>query len=909
MMSKLMRTWGLAVVVAALLAAVLSVAPALAQQQTQKAPPGAQKSAPAAQQAPAPAPTPPPAPAQPAVPTQAPADTPAPADVPAQPAPPADERSKPTGLPKEVAADIARLTTAMDGVRQSIERLKESDADLARLRGEIDQIMQGFSRSADTLRPLLGAARKQVESLGAPPAKDAPPEAPAVTAERERIGAVVANLDGALKTIDLNDVRSRELIQQITEQRQALFARNLLRSTYSPLTPYHWQRAARDMPAAAGFAQYLAADWLRAATPVLPQLIAALAVAVLAFVGLTLLVSWLVRQSDRPPPDGRTFFQRAQRIAWVAPARMFPTVVAIGIMHFALSLLGLRDAQGTQVISAIFEAVLLSVVVGAIIITVLSPRTPGLRLVNLANRPARHIARYLTGIVAVYAVDLALADIGRTLVVPLSLIVMRTLAASLIYAALLTGLLLTRFAKPPERSPETGALIQYPTPLLSPWWLKLPLWGITALILATTLAGYISLGRFIAQQLVLTGTVLVAAGICYLTIRTTTRSLDEPTNPFGQTLAGRLRLEQTRVSEFAWLAELLLTLGLIIVVAPIVLIQWGFTAAEIRDWFATAFFGFEVGQIKISPARILIGIMLFVGLLFVTRFIQRWVRERVLQPRRVEAGISNSIETAVGYSGIALSAVLAVSYAGLDITNLAIVAGALSLGIGFGLQSIVNNFVSGLILLVERPVKVGDRIVAGDQEGHVRRISVRSTEIETFDRARLIIPNSELITGRVINKTHRSLMGRGAVRVGASYAADPQQVIDILVACAKAHPQVLTEPPPGAVFDNFGASSLDFFMWFFVADVARAAPVQSDIRVAIMKEFKAAGIEIPYNQHDIHLRDLDGVRALINRLAEERAPKPAKSAAPDKSAATEVVEEDAVPEKAPPEDSPPVRGG
>jgi small-conductance mechanosensitive channel len=763
--------------------------------------------------------------------------------------------------------------------------------------------------SADALRPLLAAARKQVESLGVPPAKDASPEAPAVAAERERLSAIVANLDGAQKTIDLNEVRSRELIHKITEQRQALFAQNLLRSTRSPLTPYHWERAARDFPAAAGFAQYLAADWVRAATPVMPQLIAFVAAALLAFVGLTIGVRRLVRATDRPPPDGRSFFERAQRIAWVAPARMLPTIVAIGILRYALSFLDLIEIQGTQVITAILDAVLLSVIVATIIITVLSPRTPGLRLVNLANRPARHIARYLSGIIAVYALDLALSDIGRTLVVPLSLIVMRTFAASLIYAALLAGLLLTRFATPPVRSPETGALTQHVTPLYAPWWLKLPLWVITILILGATLAGYISLGRFIAQQLVLTGTVLVAAGICYLTIRQIARTVDEPTNRFGQTLTGRLRLEQTRVNEFAWLAELLLTILLIIIVAPIVLIQWGFTAAEIRDWFATAFFGFEVGQFKVSPARILLGVLLFVALLFVTRIVQRWMRERVLQPRRVEAGIANSIETAVGYAGIGLSAVIAISYAGLDITNLAIVAGALSLGIGFGLQSIVNNFVSGLILLVERPVKVGDRIVAGDQEGHVRRISVRSTEIETFDRARLIIPNSELITGRVLNKTHRSLVGRGSVRVGVSYAADPQQVIDILVSCAKVHPQVLTEPPPGAVFDNFGPSSLDFFMWFFVADVGRAGSVQSDIRIAILSEFRAAGIEIPFNQHDVHLRDLDGVRALINRLAEERAPKPANGAEPDKAGATEIEEEAPAPSDAPPDDAPPARGG
>ena len=194
----------------------------------------------------------------------------------------------------------------------------------------------------------------------------------------------------------------------------------------------------------------------------------------------------------------------------------------------------------------------------------------------------------------------------------------------------------------------------------------------------------------------------------------------------------------------------------------------------------------------------------------------------------MDPGIVNSIDTVVGYAGIALAALLALSYAGFDITNLAIVAGALSVGIGFGLQSIVNNFVSGLILLIERPIKVGDRIVVGDQQGLVRRISVRATEIETFDRASLIVPNSELITGRVLNWTHRNSLGAVSVKVGVSYAADPEQVIAILRKCALDHPDVLRFPEPSAVFENFGDSALMFDLRISLPEISKAVAVQSD---------------------------------------------------------------------------------
>ena len=241
-----------------------------------------------------------------------------------------------------------------------------------------------------------------------------------------------------------------------------------------------------------------------------------------------------------------------------------------------------------------------------------------------------------------------------------------------------------------------------------------------------------------------------------------------------------------------------------------------------------------------------------------------------MQPGRMDHGVANSIQTAVGYLGVVAATLAAVSYAGFDITNLAIVAGALSIGIGFGLQSIVNNFVSGLIILFERPIKVGDWVSVNNYEGHVRRISVRSTEIETFDRTNVIVPNSEFISNAVVNLTHRNALGRVIIPVGVSYQADPEFVQDLLLRVARDCPLVLGVPAPSVAFEDFGASSLDFTVRAYIEDVNNRLSVASDLRIRIFKALAAANVEIPYPQQDVHMRDLDPVRTVLQQLALER---------------------------------------
>ena len=203
--------------------------------------------------------------------------------------------------------------------------------------------------------------------------------------------------------------------------------------------------------------------------------------------------------------------------------------------------------------------------------------------------------------------------------------------------------------------------------------------------------------------------------------------------------------------------------------------------------------------------------------------LQSWL-ERYLLPRtELEPSLQQSIAAIVGYVGVIVAIVLALSQLGIDLQKVALIAGALSVGIGFGLQSIVSNFVSGLILLAERPIRVGDLVVVKGEEGYVRRIRVRATEIETFERASVIIPNAEFITGAVKNWTHANTTGRIIVKVGVGYDSDPDQVRDILLACADEHPRVLKQPPPRALLLGFGDSALEFELRAFVGQRRRRA--------------------------------------------------------------------------------------
>jgi small-conductance mechanosensitive channel len=266
---------------------------------------------------------------------------------------------------------------------------------------------------------------------------------------------------------------------------------------------------------------------------------------------------------------------------------------------------------------------------------------------------------------------------------------------------------------------------------------------------------------------------------------------------------------------------------------------------------------FNIGDLPITPVFLVKTFVFFFLLRMFSGMIRRLMEHRVLKRTSINPGQQYAIAQIVAYLVFLFGLLIGLQWAGVNMGSLIILGGAVGIGVGFGLQNIANNFVSGIILLLERPIQVGDRVEVGDTHGDVVKIAARSTWIRTNANVVMIIPNSEFINNRVTNWTANDRQVRFPIPLGVSYGSNPEVVRDVLMEVADNHPDVLTVPPPEILFTGFGDSSLNFELRVWtITRVQYPKELASELYFSIFRTFREQGIQIPFPQRDLHVKSV-----------------------------------------------------
>ncbi len=546
-----------------------------------------------------------------------------------------------------------------------------------------------------------------------------------------------------------------------------------------------------------------------------------------------------------------------------------PAFIGSYAIYYALDATDLLPLRLLPVAGAILGGLAFIAFVEALADALLSPDKPSWRVATMSDAAAARVTRLAVGIAIVITVvkSIEALNSGISAALPISI---ATRGIGALATALILAIGLHRFADTAEQeeacfgpyvAPEATTGIGGPARLLG--------WVAAVVIAIAPLVGYVAFAAFVIDQIVWTAGLFVLLFLLISSADTFIGGTLGDDTKIATALQANTGLRKRSINQIAVLATGLARVVLVLVAALLALAPWGLDSTDVFSSVRSAFFGFKVGDVTISLSTIVLAIGLLLLGMAVTRAIQRWLEQTYLPATDLDAGLRNSISTIAGYIGFLLTLALAFSYLGLSLEKLTIVAGALSVGIGFGLQSIVNNFVSGLLLLWERPIRVGDQVLIGDSEGIVKRISVRSTEIQTFDRSAVIVPNSNLISGIVKNRVRGDRTGRVSITVSVLRNQDPVHAAELLMGCAQAQPDVLKEPPPRVVFRKIGDPFLEFELIVMIIDVSLGLKVQNDLNLTVFQTLSQAGM-IPAlgpGSSVVTVQGLDSFQSAVGQIA------------------------------------------
>ena len=735
---------------------------------------------------------------------------------------------------ERLTARVQDLSDKLSAEEKQVDVQRPTPAQLAQAGNELAPLLTKAQTLVDRLTPRVAAMKARLDEIGAKPEKG---ESADITKQRGEMENAFEVNDGLFKSAKLLLVKAQQLTAYTAKRQRTLFASSLFQRSTGILSPPLWFTVVRETPGNLSDLSRAFHKWLDDFNENLTggRLVTFWAIVL----GITILY-WpltvaarrvLSRESkvENPGPWGKVLVA-----SWTA---ISVSGLAIGIMYAVVYVFSFAAVPDPK-LAALFDSMQWGVIRLALAVglsrALLAPGRPKWRMVALDDDTVEKLVRIVVAVALIVSCAKLIEALNGAIAASLEFtIAARGIGALLVAGALVLALVDLR--DDPEADEGGTAPVR-----------RHDFFGIVrgllwVLIVTMTVAvavGFIPFASFLGEQLTL---VAVVSAVLFMLIRLIDESSAagfQPTTRFGRNLLYTVGMRRETLEQLPVLISGFARLALLVVAAIVVIAPWGMQSSDLAGNLGSLFFGFKVGDVTISIAGIVVAIVTFLLVLAATRAIQNWLEDRYLPTTRLDSGLRNSIKTSLGYTGFIVALAIAAANLGVDFQKLAIVAGALSVGIGFGLQSIVNNFVSGLILLWERAVRVGDWVVVGSDQGYVRKINVRSTEIETFDRAAVIVPNSNLVSGVVKNLMRADRVGRLTIELTVHASADPEKVREVLLDITRDNEDVVSLPSPQVRFTSLTGSAMTFDLFCYVSDVETIARTKSDLYFEICRQFR-----------------------------------------------------------------------
>ena len=743
----------------------------------------------------------------------------------------------------------------LDDARQQIAEARKAldagnvdDAALTALREGMGAIDTHANTLLGDLAPRFDAVSARLAELGAAPPKGG--EARDIAAQRADLEKQRSSLDADIKRAKLLIVDSGQVVGTIAEARRANFQARLSQRTPSPLTPTFWRGLAanldRDRVGAATLVASAAAGFAGAFAPGnrVPTVVGLVLGVLLILLGRWWVERALLRWTADRVPQGR--LRRSALATALVIATTLLTGLGAQVIVTGIDWRGVLDADARALAHAFVNAVVFGSYITGLGRALLAPTRPSWRLPAVSDAVARRLRRWplLLGVAA--SASVLLKHFNEIAGSSLS----ATIAASLVVAVLYAAIIGWGLVRAARTRIESGKDDRAPRPALIGLGIAL-LWLGVVVTFVAALAGYVALAHQVARQMIGLG---IVAATFYLIVHVVEDAFAAALSSQAGWAQRTLGLDQRVLDQIAVVCSGLFRVVAFVVAAVAALAPFGTDPSDLVAQLGRgAAGGLPIGEINVAPIKVAGAALVLMFGIAAIRALQRWLLDSFLPTTKLDPGMRSSVTSLLGAASVVVVVAFALAALGLGLDKIAWVASALSVGIGFGLQAIVQNFVSGLILLIERPVKVGDWVVLGDAEGDIRRINVRATEIQMGDRSTVIVPNSELITKSVRNVTLANAEGRVRLRLPLPLDSDATRVREIMREALAANPDVLKTPTPSVLLDGIENGELMFVAVAFIANPRQSGSVRSDLLLDVLARLRAERIALSSPQQ-IRLR-------------------------------------------------------